>query len=178
MALLLYGPGEDEKKNFLETLQKKHKARFIHRFGAERPIGIDDVHEIRRRAGLEPGGGEKQVFILEQADAMTHEAAEALLKIVEEPPASSELILLALSPDLPRTLLSRLAAYPFFDWAADSGDIASLKARLEKEIKERGSVPADLIRAVWRSLAYATMTSNVRISKRAIEDAYELVKKQ
>lgn len=51
----------------------------------------------------------RRAAIIEQADAMTREAQNALLKILEEPPADSVLILTAINPqDLLPTIRSRV----------------------------------------------------------------------
>lgn len=48
-------------------------------------IGVDDVRELVRRAALTPTGGGWQILILEDADRLTDQAANALLKAIEEP---------------------------------------------------------------------------------------------
>ena len=48
-------------------------------------IGVDDVRELVRRAGLRPVGRRWQILVLEDADRLTDPAATALLKAIEEP---------------------------------------------------------------------------------------------
>ncbi|GGF49672.1 DNA polymerase III subunit delta [Marmoricola endophyticus] len=48
-------------------------------------IGVEDVREIVRRAALSPVGRRYQVFVVEDADRLTEQAANALLKAIEEP---------------------------------------------------------------------------------------------
>jgi DNA polymerase III subunit delta' len=55
-------------------------------------ISIERIRELRRTIRLKPLEG-KRVVIIAEADKMTAEAANALLKILEEPPAHMHLIL-------------------------------------------------------------------------------------
>ena len=71
-------------------------------------IGIDQVRTLTNWASLTPYAGVYKVALLEGADHLTEEAAHACLKLLEEPPENSCLILTASSVTrLPRTLVSR-----------------------------------------------------------------------
>ncbi len=48
-------------------------------------IGVDDVRELVRRAALAPIGARWQVLVVEDADRLTDQACNALLKAIEEP---------------------------------------------------------------------------------------------
>ena len=61
---------------------------------ARREIGIGDVREVQRQASLKPYEGRHRVFIFDGAEHMSEEAANALLKTLEEPPPQVMLILL------------------------------------------------------------------------------------
>jgi DNA polymerase-3 subunit delta' len=71
-------------------------------------IGIDQVREVQREASLKPYEGLSRVFIFDGAERLTEEAANSLLKILEEPPDQVILVLLASNDTavLP-TILSR-----------------------------------------------------------------------
>ncbi len=56
-------------------------------------IAIDTIRELKREAKYKLYEGKKKVFIISEADAMRPEAANALLKILEEPPRNLMLIL-------------------------------------------------------------------------------------
>lgn len=76
--------------------------------GAGRKIKIDQVRALQREAVLAPYEGRYRVYILRRVDRATTEAANSLLKILEEPPAHVVLILTAVHPEaLPATVLSR-----------------------------------------------------------------------
>ena len=58
-------------------------------------IRICQVRRLERVASLAPYGAPRRIFIVDTADDLQREAAHALLKTLEEPPASVLLILLA-----------------------------------------------------------------------------------
>ncbi len=71
-------------------------------------IKIEAVREAGRFAGLKPFEGRHKVLILDPAHAMNEEAANALLKTLEEPAAQTTLILTAEDiRRLPGTVVSR-----------------------------------------------------------------------
>ncbi len=71
-------------------------------------ISIDQVRDVQRETTLAPYEGRYRVFIFESAEKLSDEAANSLLKTLEEPPESVIIILLATHADsvLP-TILSR-----------------------------------------------------------------------
>lgn len=58
-------------------------------------IGIDDIRGLQRLANLPPYEGKCKVFIIEEAEYLSTEAANSLLKILEEPPPGVVWLLLA-----------------------------------------------------------------------------------
>jgi len=76
--------------------------------GLSRRIGIDDVRNLCHQISLKAYAGRKKIFVLTEADRMTAEASNALLKTLEEPPTNSLLILLTSHPaSLFPTIISR-----------------------------------------------------------------------
>lgn len=73
-------------------------------------ITVDDVRAMAQQLRLTPAQGGRRFALIDPADAMTESAANALLKILEEPPAGAVLILVvhALGA-LPETVRSRCA---------------------------------------------------------------------
>lgn len=66
------------------------------------------------RASLTAPEPNRKVFRVEQADRMTEEAADVLLKALEEPPPETVLILSSARPDeMPETILSRCQVVTF-----------------------------------------------------------------
>ncbi len=73
-----------------------------------RELRIDTVREWQRDIDLRPFEARRRVFVLEDADKLTEQAANALLKTLEEPPPYAVLILVAQgSGDLLPTIVSR-----------------------------------------------------------------------
>ena len=60
-----------------------------------RDIGVDAIREIVEAASVCPMGAPYRVFVIDGADRLTAAAANALLKTLEEPPASTRFFLLA-----------------------------------------------------------------------------------
>lgn len=52
-------------------------------------IGVDTVRDIKKSVYLMPNDGEKKVYIIDEAQKMTPQAQNALLKFLEEPPESA-----------------------------------------------------------------------------------------
>ncbi|MDW7650845.1 MAG: DNA polymerase III subunit delta' [Bacillota bacterium] len=81
-------------------------------------IKIEQIRNVKKSAFLRPHEGRFQIFILDGADLLTKEAANSLLKVLEEPPPASIFILLAENPSsLLPTVASRclLFALPRLD---------------------------------------------------------------
>ena len=77
-------------------------------------IKIDQVRELQRVAYLTPRQGSRRVFLVEEADLLTREAANSFLKVLEEPPERTVIILLSSRPQaLPPTVLSRCQVFTF-----------------------------------------------------------------
>ncbi len=71
-------------------------------------IRIEQVRELRKQASLRPYEGRTRVFILQDSELLTNEAANSLLKYLEEPPPGVLLVLLTADEDaLLPTVLSR-----------------------------------------------------------------------
>ena len=71
-------------------------------------IRVKPMRELEREANFRPFEGVARVFIVEDADYMNDQAANALLKTLEEPPPASHLILTTSNPTaLVATIRSR-----------------------------------------------------------------------
>lgn len=71
-------------------------------------IRIDAIRGIQDQMTFKPLEGGKRIFIIDDADKMNEQAANALLKTLEEPSADNVLILITCRPYwLPQTILSR-----------------------------------------------------------------------
>jgi DNA polymerase III subunit delta' len=77
-------------------------------------IRIDEIRRLRRDLHMRPFEADRRVYLLVSAHLLNDEAADALLKDLEEPPPYAVMILLAdeLGP-LPETIRSRCQLVPF-----------------------------------------------------------------
>lgn len=77
-------------------------------------IRIDDVRALRHDLHMRPFESERRVYVVLDAHRMNEDAADALLKDLEEPPPYAVIVLVAseLGP-LPPTILSRCQLVPF-----------------------------------------------------------------
>ncbi len=77
-------------------------------------IKIDMMRELSREAYYRPFEGRARFFIVDEAEKMTEEAANSLLKTLEEPPATSHLVLVTAFPNrLLSTIRSRCQTFSF-----------------------------------------------------------------
>lgn len=75
---------------------------------------VEDIREIVDTAALAPFGGAYKVYILDEAHMLSKNAANALLKTLEEPPQHVIFILATTEPDrIPKTILSRTLRFDF-----------------------------------------------------------------
>jgi DNA polymerase-3 subunit gamma/tau len=76
--------------------------------------GVDDARDLRERALFAPARDRYKIFILDEAHMVTAQGFNALLKIVEEPPAHVKFIFATTEPDkVIATIRSRTHHYPF-----------------------------------------------------------------
>ena len=76
--------------------------------------GVDDARDLRERAIFAPTRDRFKIFILDEAHMVTTQGFNALLKIVEEPPAHVKFIFATTEPEkVIGTIRSRTHHYPF-----------------------------------------------------------------
>jgi DNA polymerase III subunit delta' len=137
-ALLCDQAGCGECRSCRLALGERHPNLFVVE-PEGRDIHVETVREEvwhpAHRTAPEPG---RKVFVIREADRLNPAAADVLLKVLEEPPADSVLLLLSARPhELPETVLSRCHVVTFLpleerfvvDTLADE-DIDRSRARL------------------------------------------------
>ncbi len=107
--------------------------------------GIDEIRELRDAVRTAPFSSPYKVYIVDEAHMLTKEAANALLKTLEEPPSHVVFILATTDPDkLPQTIVSRCQKVEF-----KQPDIQTLVDRLlyvvEQEVRSLEKESAELI---------------------------------
>lgn len=97
--------GEEAQKICLENKISKFDIETIQ---PEKAIGIEEIRKLQEKLFLKPIHSETKTVILEAFTGMTIESQNAFLKVLEEPPANTIIIILVSSLDfiLP-TVLSR-----------------------------------------------------------------------
>jgi len=104
----------------------------------KRVLRVEQMRQIEKEANFRPFEGKARVFLIDEADKLNDASANALLKVLEEPPKTSHLILITARPAmLLPTILSRCQMIRFSPLTPDEiathlvkNDIDSKTARL------------------------------------------------
>lgn len=106
-------PSGDDKEAHRKIIRSEHPDVGMARaYG--RAILVDQMRDLEREANFRPFEGRARVFLLEDADKLNEASSNALLKTLEEPPATSHLILITSRPAaLLPTIRSRCQAIRF-----------------------------------------------------------------
>lgn len=94
----------------------RHTHPDVHYFAPESATGylISQTRELLEDVGLAPIRAKRKVYIIDRAEQMRANTANALLKTIEEPPSTVTFILLGTSTDLILpTIVSRCQCVPF-----------------------------------------------------------------
>jgi len=117
---------EDENKR--QLIRSEHPDVLLAR-PYNRLIRVDVMRELEQEANFRPYEGGRRVFLIEDADRLNEQSSNALLKTLEEPPATSHLILITSRPaSLLPTIRSRCQAIRFAPLSA---------AEIEKYLRDR-----------------------------------------
>jgi DNA polymerase-3 subunit gamma/tau len=96
--------------------------------------GIDEIRELRDAVRTSPFSSPYKVYIIDEVHMLTKEAANALLKTLEEPPSHVIFILATTDPEkLPSTIISRCQKIIF-----RSPDLVTLANRLQFVAEQEG----------------------------------------
>ena len=125
---------------------------------------VSTARLLQRRAALTPAMGKKKVFLLAEADRLvpqesSQEAANALLKLLEEPPADTQLILTVVDPNrLLPTIRSRMVPLRL-GRLTDQAVEEFLVARAGKSAQEARARTADARGSIGRALSLGEETA-------------------
>ena len=94
----------EAKLEFMDSVMVSFAERYLEdeRARAKRKtrrssIVIDQIRALIESASVKPHISENKVFLIDPIDSMTHAAANSLLKVLEEPPPNTYLILMAVN---------------------------------------------------------------------------------
>ncbi len=107
---------------------------------------VDDARVLIQQAKTQPLDSEFKVFIIDECHMITTAAWNALLKLIEEPPAKSIFIFCTTDPQkIPKTIMSRVQRYDF-QRISQQGIFKRLNYILNKEaVDEYGTIEDDAI---------------------------------
>lgn len=111
--------------------------------------GVDDIRSLRETVKLAPIGAEKKVYIIDEAHMLTTEAANALLKTLEEPPEHAVFILATTAPEkLLDTIRSRCTIINFY-----KGKEVEITRALKKAVEgEELEIDTDALAAISKGV--------------------------
>lgn len=88
----------------------------------QQKISIESMRRLSREAQYRPYEGKLRFFVIDEAEKLSEEAANSILKTLEEPPETTRIILVSAYPQrLLPTILSRCQVFPF--QTLDKGEI-------------------------------------------------------
>ena len=132
-------------------------------------IGIEAVRELISTFSMRPFEAPFRVAIIHEADKMNAEAANSLLKLLEEPPDKSILVLTANdSADLLPTILSRCQTIRFNPLSIDA-----IKSYL---INEKRMDPRDA--EIPSRLAFGSISRALQLSEEEVSDRRNILLKE
>ena len=124
--------------------------------------GIEDIRNLKESALVAAPGGGYKIFIIDEVHMLTKDAFNALLKILEEPPAHVVFILATTEAHkIPPTVLSRVQKFDFK--RLNPGQVFKKLNRVAD--KEKIRISAEGLRAIALSCYGALRDAEVALSK-------------
>ncbi len=132
----------------LDFLKKRGISKFdVVIVSPEKTIGIGDIRNFQSQIFLKPSQGKEKGVVINAANGITTEAQNSLLKVLEEPPANTYILIIALSKDsfLP-TILSRCKVIELSDNEVKNLDEfdKTLEKLLKAGVEERLKLAQDI----------------------------------
>jgi DNA polymerase-3 subunit delta' len=128
----------------------------------KKSIGIDEIRFIRENASIRPIESEFKIYVIHNANLLTEQAQNAILKILEEPPAN--VIFMLLCPNVNQllpTLISRTTIIRDFDFSNEK--INSLKNKNSEIIEDKSEA---LFLAIVNSDRYEILSMCFQLAKK------------
>lgn len=152
----------------LQKIKRGHHPDLLKIQAIDGKIGVDEVRVLGRALSFAPMEAKKRIVVIEKAEAMNSQAANAVLKVLEEPPHHTIFVLFCRdSADLLPTILSRCQEVRF-----PPPDETELMAALNNEFTDRDS--EELQRAVALSAGSLERAKNfLSLEKSFCQEACE-----
>jgi DNA polymerase-3 subunit gamma/tau len=129
--------------------------------------GVDNIRELRDMAQYSPSEGSSRVFIIDEVHMLSKGAFNALLKILEEPPARVFFFFATTEPNkIPRTILSRCQRFDFRLLSRDE-----LAGRLNEIASTEGVTLAETGLRLLVSLAEGSMRDGLSLMDQVVAGA-------
>lgn len=109
-------------------------------------FGVEEMRHILESVRLRPMSGTRKAVILDNAQLLNTQSANALLKTLEEPTSSTIIFLISTNRSLPKTILSRCQVFAFNRFT-----LADMESFVEREAL---SVQPDAMRLANGSVAW------------------------
>ena len=109
--------------------------------------GVDDARDLREKAPTAPVQGREKVYIIDEAQRLSREAFDALLKVFEEPPPGVRFVLATTEPHkMPATIVGRCQRFDF-----RRVPVEAVADHLERVAKDEGvTISAEAAHAIAR----------------------------
>jgi DNA polymerase-3 subunit delta' len=126
-------------------------------------IKIGQIRELQRSIAFKPFEARQRVVIIDGAEQLTREAANAFLKALEEPPPQTTIILIATTTEaLPTTVLSRCQRIRFSPLSDEEVNLVLARSLPEEKITAltplAGGSPGRAAQMDWEELTQVRMT--------------------
>ena len=126
-------------------------------------IKIGQIRELQRSIAFKPFEARWRLVIIDGAERLTREAANAFLKALEEPPPQTTIILIATTTEaLPATVLSRCQRIRFSPLSDEEVNTVLARALPEKKLTAlsplAGGSPGRAAQMDWEELTQVRMT--------------------
>lgn len=104
----------------------------------KRVLLVEQMRLIEREANYRPYEGKARVFLIDDAEKLNDSSANALLKVLEEPPHTSHIVLLSSRPDmLLPTIRSRCQMIRFSPVSPDEIEVHLLENKIARASEAR-----------------------------------------
>lgn len=112
-GILLCGPAGTGKTTIARIVATILDAE-VHEIDAASNNGVEYIRAMQEQANRRSMTHEKKVFIIDECHALSSASWQAMLKLLEEPPANSYFILCTTETDkIPKTIMSRVQRFHF-----------------------------------------------------------------